>query len=128
MNTDQIINFCDEWLAAWTGNTPDMLIGFYSSNALYSDPSVHENLISHDQILPHFKKMLANNPTWEWTREELFMTEKDFILKWKARIPVGDVEVVEYGLDIVEIANLKITKNEVYFDRTQLLKALQTLK
>ena len=128
MNRDQIFHFCDEWLLSWTGNKPDQLIGFYSSDAFYSDPSLPQSLKGHDQIFPYFKKLLANNPVWEWTREELFKTEKGFTLKWKAKIPVGDVKVIEYGLDIVEIANGKITRNEVYFDRTQLLKALQSLK
>jgi hypothetical protein len=128
MNTGQLTKFCDEWLEAWTGNSPDKLIGFYSSDAIYSDPSVHERLEGHGHILPHFRKLLARNPTWVWTREELFVTEKGFTLKWKARIPVGDAEIVEYGLDIVEIADSKIARNEVYFDRTQLLKSLQALK
>ena len=128
MSLEKIISFCDEWLAAWTGNTPNKLIEFYSSDALYSDPSIHKKLVGHDQILPHLKNLLANNPTWEWTREELFITEKGFTLKWKAKIPIGNVEVIEYGVDIVEVTNNKITRNEVYFDRTQLLKALQNLK
>ena len=30
---------CGRWLAAWTGNRPDVLIDFYSSDAFYSDPA-----------------------------------------------------------------------------------------
>ena len=128
MTMDETTRFCDEWLGAWTGNSPESLIEFYSPDAVYSDPSTRGSLKGHDQILPHFRRLLANNPAWVWTREEVFLTQKGFTLKWKARIPVGDAEVVEYGLDIVEMANLKITRNEVYFDRTQLVKALQALK
>ena len=31
--------FCDQWLPAWTGNNPELLISFYSEDAFYSDPS-----------------------------------------------------------------------------------------
>ena len=125
MTWDEAIGFCDTWLAAWTGNAPDRLMEFYASDAYYSDPSVPDGLRGHESIRPYIVKLLARNPDWEWTREELFLTEKGFTLKWKALIPVGVREVVEHGLDIVEITQGRITRNEVYFDRTQLLAALR---
>jgi len=33
--------------------------------------------------------------------------------------------IAEYGLDIVEISNDKIIRNEVYFDTTSLLKTIK---
>ncbi len=48
-----------------------------------------------------------------------------FTLRWKARIPVGDVVVEESGLDLVLVEDGLITRNEVYFDRTALLRAMQ---
>ena len=128
MNADEANRFCDEWLNTWTGNTPNKLIDYYAPDAFYSDPTVRKGLKGHELILPYFKKLLKNNPAWKWTREELIPTEKGFVLKWKAEIPAGRIKVVEYGLDIVEVSSRKITRNEVYFDSFQLMKALQSLK
>lgn len=125
MNGEHAKIFCDSWLPSWTGNNPEGLLRFYSSQAFYSDPTVKNGLWGHEQILPYFKKLLKNNPKWNWTSEEIFPTEKGFILKWKAVIPVRDIEVVEYGMDIVEIADDKIVRNEVYFDTLRLITAIQ---
>jgi ketosteroid isomerase-like protein len=40
-------------------------------------------------------------------------------------LPVNNDTVVDYGVDIVEISNGKITRNEVYFDTVRLLKAIK---
>jgi hypothetical protein len=118
---------CSRWLAAWTGNRPDKLIEFYSADAFYSDHPAHRDGFSgHEQILPYFKRLLAQNPAWKWETVEIFPTNKGFTLKWKATIPAGNTTVIEYGVDIVEVADGKITRNEVYFDRVALLKAAGT--
>jgi hypothetical protein len=52
-------------------------------------------------------------------------TEKGFTLKWKATIPVKDKTITLFGLDIVELQHQKISRNEVYFDRTEWLKAMK---
>ena len=125
MELNEAVDFCNRWLSSWTGNKPDELIKFYSLNAFYSDPAVPEGLTGHKQILPYFKKLLDVNPKWKWEHKEIFLTEKGFNLKWKATIPIGDIIITEFGLDIVEIADAAVTRNEVYFDRTKLLKALK---
>lgn len=55
----------------------------------------------------------------------MFPIEKGAIVKWGCTIPVGPETIHEVGLDIVEIANNKITRNEVYFDRTNLVAAIE---
>ncbi len=115
---------CNRWLPAWTGNRPDKLIEFYSTDAFYSDPVRRDGLRGHAQLLPYFERLLAQNPSWKWEVIEVFPTDKGFTGKWKATIPVGNTTVIEYGVDIVEVADGKITRNEVYFDRVALLKAV----
>lgn len=119
-----VVEFCNQWLNTWTGNKPDRLINFYTKDALYIDPANKNGLKGHDQLLPYFKKLLSLNPDWKWEAVEIIPTEKGFTLKWKATIPVKDKIITEYGLDIVEIDNNKISRNEVYFDRSELLKAM----
>ena len=116
MNVKEAEIFCEKWLPSWTGDNPAALIKFYSDDALYLDPTIKEGLKGKGSLLTYFTKLLKNNPNWKWTSEEIIPTEKGFTLKWKAVIPAGQEEIIEYGLDIVEITDGKITRNEVYFD------------
>ena len=115
--------FCEQWLNAWTGNMPELLLSFYCDNAFYSDPANKQGLNGHAELLPYFKKLLKYNPDWKWRAVEIIETAKGFTLKWEANIPVGGSLVEELGLDIVELIDGKIRRNEVYFDRTAWLKA-----
>ncbi len=119
-----ILEFCKHWLDAWTGNRPEVLLRFYSEDALYLDPARPRGLQGYDELRPYFEKLLAANPTWVWEVVEVFPTEHGFVLKWRATIPVGSEIIIEHGLDIVEWDGEKVTRNEVYFDRTKLLAAL----
>jgi len=128
MKREEILDFCGRWLPAWEGNRPKDLIEFYSGDALYVDPANKLGLKGRDQILPYFKKLLAANPNWKWEPVELFPTDLGFVAKWKATIPIGTEVITEYGMDIVEIERGRIRRNEVYFDRSSLLRALKGLK
>ncbi len=127
MNSDEAKNFCDAWLSSWTGNNPEKVLEFYSSDAFYLDPTVKTGIKGHEQLLKYLTKLLKGNPDWKWTREELFPTEKGFTLKWKAEIPVLDKVIIEYGMDIVEIENGKIIRNEVYFDTYDLISDIKNI-
>ena len=118
-------DFCNQWLPAWTGNKPELLVSFYSADAFYSDPFVSKGLKGEEKILAYFRKFLSPYPDWEYEQIEIFPTQNGFTLKWKVSIPINNDNVVEYGVDIVEIANDKIIRNEVYFDTASLLKAIK---
>lgn len=127
MNVKEAEEFSKRWLQAWTGNRPDELIKFYAEDAFYSDPARREGVRGHRELLPYFGKLLAANPDWIWELVEATPTEKGFTGKWKATIPVGNRVITEYGVDIVEISDNRVTRNEVYFDRAALLEAFRNL-
>ena len=56
---------------------------------------------------------------------QVFPTDLGFVAKWKATIPVRAETITEYGMDIVEIERGKISRNEVYFDLSQIFEALR---
>ncbi len=120
---DILTDFCNDWLGAWTGNQPDLLMTFYTEDAYYSDPATRNGLHGHQELFPYFSKLLKYNPDWQWKALEIIETAKGFTLKWEATIPVGDTNIIEQGLDIVELRSGKISRNEVYFDRATWLKA-----
>ncbi len=125
MDYNKTLEFCKKWLEVWTGNRPEALIEFYNKDCYYQDPANPEGLKGKDDLYRYFEKLLAANPNWKWEIEEFYETGKGFILKWKATIPIHNNILIQYGMDIVEINdNQKITKNEVYFDRTKFLELL----
>ena len=123
---ENLSEFCTNWLNAWTGNQPDLLISFYAENTFYSDPATRKGLNGHQQLLLYFSKLLKYNPNWIWKAVEIIETSKGFTLKWEASIPIGEKNIIEQGLDIVEMQNGKIIRNEVYFDRANWLKAAES--
>ncbi len=124
MKKEELLKFCSSWLAAWTGNRPETLLNFYHDDALYIDPANIEGLKGHEEMRTYLERLLAANPEWIWKPVEVFPIETGAIVKWECEIPVGSETINETGLDIVEIEGDKITRNEVYFDRTRLLSAI----
>jgi hypothetical protein len=120
VDKDSAHEFCNRWLAAWTGNRPDDLIEFYSRDAFYSDPARPSGLRGRDELLLYFRKILARSHNWIWEVEKLISTETGFVLKWRAVIPTPKGIARTKGLDIVEITQERIIRNEVYFDRLSL--------
>jgi len=119
-HTDELIVFCDSWLSAWTGNQPERLLSFYDEKAFYRDPGRPKGLRGHEELKAYFQKLLAANPDWRWRAIEMIPTPKGFVLKWEATIPRGETVLSEQGLDIVEVREGKIVRNEVFFDSSRL--------
>jgi hypothetical protein len=117
--------FAARWLPAWTGNQPERLASFYSEDALYLDPAVPEGIRGRESILRYFRRLLAYNPDWVWTQIEAFPMEDGFLNKWLARIPVGDRVIQCVGVCTVALKDGLICRNEVYFDRTELIAAIK---
>ena len=125
MELEKAKEFCEKWLAAWTGNRPEHLISFYSDEAFYSDPYIPQGLKGKEQLLGYFRKLISIYPNWKYEQVEIFPTKNGFTLKWKLSIPINNETVVDYGVDIVEISNDKIIRNEVYFDTAHIMKAIK---
>ena len=75
---------------------------FYADDVYYQDPANPEGIIGRELLFNYFKKLLERNPNWKWELVEFFPTEKGFNFKWKATIPIGTEQIIEYGMDRVE--------------------------
>lgn len=116
--------FSEQWLPAWTGNRPSYLGSFYAENAYYSDPAVPQGLKGRENIIAYFRKLLAKNPNWIWTQREAIPMEDGFVNLWTAQIQVNGVAMTCEGLCFVQLNSAGlIYRNEVYFDRSILLKS-----
>lgn len=117
-----MVDFVNDWLAAWTGNQPERLIGFYTEDVYYRDPARPDGLFGRDPLLDYFRRLLRKNPDWVWQAVEVRPFEGGFLLKWQATIPRENAPAaVTEGLDLVEIKHGLISRNEVFFD-TQALQ------
>ena len=125
MTREEAREFASRWLPAWTGNKPEKLAAYYSEDAFYSDPGIPSGVKGKEALLGYFQKLLAQNPDWVWTQIEAIPMEDGFLNKWHAKIPVGPKIVECVGVCFVQLdSNSLIRRNEVYFDRTELLKEI----
>jgi len=66
---------------------------------------------------------------WIWTRLEAIPMEGGFLNKWLAEIPVGEKIIKCIGVCFVQFDDQgKIKRNEVYFDRTELVAEIYKLR
>jgi hypothetical protein len=128
MTATQAREFASRWLPAWSGNRPELLAGFYSDDAFYSDPGIPDGMQGKEKLLAYFRKLLARNPDWVWTQLEGIPMEDGFLNKWLAKIPVGAKTLEIVGVCFVQFDQAgKIRRNEVYFDRSGLLAEIFAL-
>ena len=112
-------------IPAWSGNNPELLAGFYSDDAFYLDPAIPGGIKGKPALLAYFRKLLGYNPNWVWTQLEAIPLEGGFLNKWLATIPVGAKTVDVVGVCLVQLDDGgKIRRNEVYFDRNDLLSEI----
>ena len=120
--------FADQWLPAWTGNRPEVLVSFYTDDAFYADPGLWPGIKGRAALLAYFGKLLKRFPDWRWTQRGSQPLKDGFLNGWHATIPVGK-EVVEVdGVCTVQLRGGLIYRNVVYFDRTPLLAAVARQK
>jgi hypothetical protein len=129
MMKEEAKTFASKWLPAWTGNRPEDLAGYYSDDCFYSDAGIPDGARGKTELLAYFRKLLAQNPDWVWSQIEAIPMEGGFLNKWSARIPVGEKTLECIGVCLVQFDEEgKIRRNEVYFDRTQLVAEIYGLK
>jgi len=124
MNADDAKAFAERWLPAWSGNRPELLASFYSPDAVYSDPAIPDGVHGHDALLEYFTKLLARNPAWVWVHRGSIPLQDGFLNLWRASIPVGERTVQVQGVCTVQLSDGLISANHVFFDCSELLKAL----
>ena len=127
LTKEEAREFASRWLPAWTGNDPEGLASFYSDDAFYSDPAIPEGVKGKKALLAYFTRLLSHNPDWVWTQIEGIPLEEGFLNKWLAKIPVGNRTIEVVGVCFVQLDEKGlIRRNEVYFDRSELLREISS--
>jgi hypothetical protein len=121
---DEARAFAARWLPAWTGNDPERLASFYSEDAFYRDPAIPTGVRGREELTGYFGRLLARFPDWVWTNRDVTPFAGGFLNHWHASIPVGEQTVECDGVCTVHLRDGLIERNEVFFDRAELLAAL----
>jgi len=116
--------FAASWLPAWTGNDPERLAAFYTDDTFYSDPAIPEGVQGKEALLTYFRALLARFPDWVWTNTGAAPMEGGFLNHWHATIPVGGTVIECDGVCTVRLRDGLIERNQVFFDRSELLAAI----
>ncbi len=48
--------FAESWLPAWSGNRPELLASYYSTDAFYCDPAIPDGIRGQEALLEYFRK------------------------------------------------------------------------
>ena len=118
-------DFATRWLPAWTGNEPERLVAFYTDDAFYRDPVIPAGIRGTEALLAYFTRLLARFPDWVWTNTAVTPMQGGFLNHWHASIPVADRRIECDGVCTVHLREGLIERNEVFFDRVELLEALR---
>jgi hypothetical protein len=124
MTESEAKEFASRWLPAWTGNDPELLASFYSEDCFYSDPAVPDGIEGREALTRYFTALLGGFPDWVWTNTRATPIEGGFLNHWHASIPVGDTTLELDGVCTVQLRDGEIARNEVFFDRSELLAAI----
>ena len=127
MTADEARAFAERWLPAWTGNDPERLASFYSEDVFYSDPAIPAGVRGRAAVIAYFRRLLARNPDWVWTHRGSIPLQDGFLNQWHASIPVGARVVEVDGVCSVQLRDGLIYANRVFFDRSELLRALAAI-
>jgi SnoaL-like domain len=82
---------------------------------------VPDGVEGKEALRRYFGALLSRYPDWEWRNVDAIPMEGGFLNFWHATIPVaGRVREIE-GVCTVELRDGLISRNQVYFDRSELL-------
>jgi hypothetical protein len=116
--------FAAEWLPTWSGNRPELLAAFYTDDAYYADPAIPDGVSGRAALVAYFTRLLGHNPDWVWTHRGSIPLRDGFLNRWHAAIPVGKRTIEVDGVCTVQLRDGRIYSNEVFFDRSALLRAI----
>lgn len=124
MNKQEIVAISERILAAWNTQDVEQVVACYTEDCVYRDPNTRGYVHGAAGMRKYLGKLFAG---WRmhWTLREAFPfgEEPGACALWHAtfRKPEGDELVVEVdGMDLIVVAGDRLSRNEVYFDRTVL--------
>ena len=114
-------------LDAWNTHDVERVVACYTPDLIYRDPGTRGYVQGRDALRRYLTKMFAS---WRmhWSAREAFPLEgtNGAAFLWRATLtPLGsDVTVEVEGIDLAVLEGERLSRNEVYFDRSVLAPLL----
>lgn len=127
MDERKMQELTDEFLAAWNEQNVERVLACYTEDVAYRDPNTRGAVAGRDALRRYLTKLFAG---WRmhWARREahLLAGGGGVAFLWHASFerPSGGPRVEVDEMDMVEVRDGRISRNEVYFDRAVLAPLL----
>jgi ketosteroid isomerase-like protein len=127
MKQSELAEFSVGFLEAWNSQDVERVVGVYTDDVVYVDPSTRGQVQGAHSLRRYLTKLFDR---WEmsWSFKEGFLGADPDVatILWHAtlRPAGGDTEVQVDGMDLVVVEGDRIKRNEVYFDRAVLAPLL----
>jgi ketosteroid isomerase-like protein len=127
MEQARISQLSERFLAAWNSQDPDSVVALYTADLVYRDPNTRGEIHGADSFRRYLSKLFARW-TMQWSLREAHPLEgrEGLAVLWRAALaPAGGGDPVQVeGMDLIELEGDRVKRNEVYFDRVALSRAL----
>jgi uncharacterized protein (TIGR02246 family) len=123
MDRPEIDRLIARFLDAWNSQDVERVLDCYTEDVRYRDPNTRGHVEGRDAMRRYLKKLFA---AWRmtWARREVFALGGDdgVAFLWRATFRRAEgSEVVEAdGMDLALLRGERLSRNEVYFDRSVL--------
>jgi len=127
MDRDKMLALAEEFLGAWNTQDVERVVACYTADLEYRDPNTRGAVPGADAMRRYLSKLFAN---WQmhWSLREAHLLDggRGCAVLWHAtfRRPPADTVIEIDGMDLVEVRDGRISRNEVYFDRSPLAPLL----
>ena len=121
MNTEEITRLTKNTLSAWNAQDVDRVISRYTEDCVYLDPNPRGPVVGHEALRRYLSRLFQQ---WKmhWSLREFFpfADGSGGAFLWQARLtPASGGKTAEIsGMDLVVLRGERMSRNEVYFDRT----------
>lgn len=123
MDKEQMLLLTEKFLSAWNSHDVDRVLGCYAADLVYVDPNSRGSVVGAADMRRYLTKLFG---AWRmhWRLREAFLLDggTGAAILWKAHLRRADREsgVEIDGMDLVVMEGDRISRNEVYFDRSVL--------
>ena len=123
MDIDELRAISEPLIEAWNDQDVERVVACYTDDLIYVDPNTRGAVVGPDAFGRYLTKLFSR---WQmhWSVKETFpLAGTDGAAGlWRAsfRVHGGEKSVEVDGMDLVQIENGRVKRNEVYFDRAAL--------
>ncbi len=129
MDEQRMYELTDKFLEAWNTQDVESVVATYTPDLVYLDPNTRGEVQGSEAMRRYLTKLFEVwQMHWSMRAARLFEGGDGCTVLWHAELArKGAEKKVEIdGMDLVLVRDDRIARNEVYFDRAQLLSLLQS--